>query len=70
MPKQTVHMGRSEESLFELISRGRKGPGDTLALTPGQVAAVEQPLRQRVVQVVGHDDDDVWRQPRGGGAAP
>ena len=42
MPKQTVHMGRSEESLFELISRGRKGPGDTLVLTPGQVAAVER----------------------------
>ncbi|MBT0962980.1 relaxase/mobilization nuclease domain-containing protein (plasmid) [Denitromonas sp. IR12] len=40
MPKRTASVVRTDESLFELVSRGRKGPGGNLVLSPGQVAAV------------------------------
>lgn len=51
MPKQVVAVPKLQETLFDLVSRGRKGPGGRIHLSPGQMEEVARTAR-RVNEVV------------------
>ncbi len=46
MPKRTVSVTRQGDALLDIVSRGRRGPGGKLALSPGQIEAVARTVER------------------------
>ena len=46
MPKRVVAVARQQETLFDLVSRGRRGPGGRIRLSPGQLEEVARTVRR------------------------
>lgn len=46
MPKRTVAVAKQHDTLFDLVSRGRSGPGGRIRLSPGQLEEVARTVRR------------------------